>query len=874
MIISSNSARDCEVRRLGEAKRRRAELERLRAEVESTEEPGTAEEAETEVKELRRRLLRAGNQLKAAEERDYQTQHQLKCLWEEKRCLEKENQTQTQTQPAELEDKAKAIQDQCEDLRKEIAQRRLEIGNLLEDVEISERQISKEQKELEDKKEIIEFKEAEKARLISVPDQILKEAERKRTKKEAAAKKIEELNVEITESEQRAKRADERNRSLKMKGEEVTGGAEGLRRQVEEGERKHALLLRAAEVGREEARQLLCNRSVLEMKLQNVMCDRKYVHESQSAQLREKNRQMQALKSVEQSLATSAEQLERSRAVYSDLQAQLDAVPKREAGVQRRLELQKEVDALRASFENRLSVAEEESREKRRYGRIQELLRESNCLREELHNLRCLTQIKAEERGQKHRERLRAEQLNQHIQQELREKDLICTDQSKLQAALQRRISAHSKLYDAMVEEKNKYVGLKQISSQTIAELSEQIKVLQNEMEIQRTIVTSKDRSSIKARMKLSHISKTRDKLRNDISKVTWKHRELTQEFEDSNLELLRLNQMIGNQEEALMEMNKEHETAVQQRNSLGLRLLEHDEVLSNYREKHDALTAAIREGSAALEASEEDIRDLQLAISEEKRQIDLKEREVPLQRELEGEITTLHIELSEARDKTLRGLNRTVNYKQLEGKDPPSAELVKKIEQLEVNVAERERQLLEKELLQEQVTRLSKALGELAENRREDTLSLAKQLNDCQADIININQRLRAVSAELSMKRAIALSQQQQIKEKELQMDRCQRGLEDGLPPHPELEEEWRRTLRDKRRRQRDRERRKRRPEEEEWNQLPNGVYTTAEPRPNAYIPQNDLLPLPRPYGAQAPFKASQPGANMRHIRKPTLKP
>lgn len=61
---------------------------------------------------------------------------------------------------------------------------------------------------------------------------------------------------------------------------------------------------------------------------------------------------------------------------------------------------------------------------------------------------------------------------------------------------------------------------------------------------------------------------------------------------------------------------------------------------------------------------------------------------------------------------------------------------------------------------------------------------------------------------------------------------------------------------------------------EEEEWNQLPNGEYTTAVARPSAYIPETDLLPLPKPYGAQAPFKPSQPGATMRHIRKPVLKP
>lgn len=56
-----------------------------------------------------------------------------------------------------------------------------------------------------------------------------------------------------------------------------------------------------------------------------------------------------------------------------------------------------------------LMVAEEESQKQQQYGMVQELLRQSNNLREELQNLRCLTKIKAEERGQKHRELLRAQ---------------------------------------------------------------------------------------------------------------------------------------------------------------------------------------------------------------------------------------------------------------------------------------------------------------------------------------------------------------------------------------------------------------------------------------------------------------------------------
>ncbi|KAK0131344.1 Coiled-coil domain-containing protein 146 [Merluccius polli] len=123
------------------------------------------------------------------------------------------------------------------------------------------------------------------------------------------------------------------------------------------------------------------------------------------------------------------------------------------------------------------------------------------------------------------------------------------------------------------------------------------------------------------------------------------------------------------------------------------------------------------------------------------------------------------------------------------------------------------------------------------------------------------------------------------------LQVEVCEQRLDQGLPPCLEMEEEWRKLLRDRRRRQKETHEREECPvktllfgtepalwspraEEEERSQLPNGVFTTAEPRPNAYIPGQGPLPLPRPYGALAPFKPAEPGANIRHIRKPRLKP
>lgn len=79
-IISTsfNSARDSETRLLEEAKGCRAELERLQAGAAGAEEQGGPEEPESEVTHLRRQLLGAYDELKAAEDKDYKTQHKLK----------------------------------------------------------------------------------------------------------------------------------------------------------------------------------------------------------------------------------------------------------------------------------------------------------------------------------------------------------------------------------------------------------------------------------------------------------------------------------------------------------------------------------------------------------------------------------------------------------------------------------------------------------------------------------------------------------------------------------------------------------------------------------------------------------------------------
>ncbi|NXI52229.1 CC146 protein, partial [Chloroceryle aenea] len=209
-----------------------------------------------------------------------------------------------------------------------------------------------------------------------------------------------------------------------------------------------------------------------------------------------------------------------------------------------------------------------------------------------------------------------------------------------------------------------------------------------------------------------------------------------------------------------------------------------------------------------------------------------------------------------------------------LGGKDPSPPELLKKIEQLEVKLVQKEEKLLETDLLYEHISQLTDRIRATAENRKEDTLHLAKTTNELQKMIKDRTQKMMALIAELSMKQALAIKLEQEMREKEQFLMTVSSRIDQGLPPPKETENEWLKILHKKMQKEAAEARAKQAAEEEQAT-VPSYVHTTAEQRPTAYIPDDEYsLPLPRSYGALAPFKPTDPGSNMRHFRKPVVKP
>merc|ERR1712118_346930 len=92
------------------------------------------------------------------------------------------------------------------------------------------------------------------------------------------------------------------------------------------------------------------------------------------------------------------------------------------------------------------------------------------------------------------------------------------------------------------------------------------------------------------------------------------------------------------------------------------------------------------------------------------------------------------------------------------------------------------------------------------------------------------------------------------------------------GQPPTDTADAEFEKMMQVEQQKEIDRQASVQHKQEEE---IMNSNYTrtTAEPRVNAYIPEDDRG-LPKAYGNNAPFKPTVGGSSMRHIRKPNPKP
>jgi len=860
--------RDHEASLLNRARLHTEELEEQRSTLADDQ---YTEEGDSEAIRMRQQLLEQMNLLRATEERIGQHDQLVVEFLKEKGELERQY-ARIKPSADEADQRKRELEREEEELKKENNTKRQEIEQLRIALEQKNRDAEREQTEL---KSALEEQENLCAELVgpelhSAPQQLQKEMdklkrlnEQNRNKKEKLQEALNQLTKEIENESEGLKQKQADFSDARTHGEEEKIKLE--RNQQSENRMSHDLLLE-----KDRAHNLQIDLTELELNVVHATQDRKHNQEVLARQQRVFDRELRNQKRREQLLKVAHDSLKQAEQIYQKAKDNLDDMPNPDELLNQRKHLMKEVEEARRKVQNQ---TKQTSMEKVRH---EEMLIEEEGLfhrqeqeRATLVELSRIRQIKEDEREHKSRDLLRAQQRMQKIVTELRQRDLVLQDHKKRCFEVQGQQDDFAKLYDVIKNEKNKYVHLIQASTQKAAELREKLRVLANEVEILQGSATQKVKVLRKAELNHNQSKAELEALRNDKSKMVDNQNQIEQTVSSRKLEIDRLNMMSQRTEEDARNLLVLFEKAVQHRNERGVTLVEREEEVCIFYERLNVQEQMIRNGEVKVTEFDENLRFLKLQLQEEMRQIELLRRKKPVKRDHEDELVDLQINLSKARHSVRQleeALTNPDRARQLGGVDLNIVELKKKLESIQLRLANIEEIALEKELLFQHVSRLVQKQEANSTEGKLPALELARQINAAQSQLKARTRTAMARVAELSIVKAkLVESERERVRLTELVEESIMR-IERGLAPNQDAEQEWNRYCRNENRKKDDQT-------EEDLYPISDGC-TTAVPRPNAYIPKDGSLPLPRPYGALAPFKPTQPGSTMRHFRKPLPKP
>ena len=663
-------------------------------------------------------------------------------------------------------------------------------------------------------------------------------------------------------------------------------------------------------LSREKLREqdLLTKKEDLEVYSRGLDQEKTNSHDQISKIKREFEKESRHFKKKQLQVGWIKEQVEHNQQQLEMIQVDVDNFPRNETEEKETRDLTAEVESLKRKKLNEENRTQEE---KRAWENLIEttakLSKEQEQERSICYEQGRMQHLKSDEREQKSREKQRAVNRLKQVEMELASKqhELVDNQKRSRELALQQEQSA--KVYEQIKNEKNKYVNSIQSASQKREEIKHKLRNSANEIEVLQQRLGTADRE-LTRRKKLNVSAET--KISQEESKINRARQVqdgINEELGQVRVTTLKLMNQKAIMEDDMEKLRKKYYQNVTSRNQRGNQLIEREEEVCVFYEKLNVQDNVIKRGDVKLQELEDEIKFLKNQVIEEKRQIDNLRKYRPELKCLKNELIDLQIELSRTQDKTVELEQKLESPEQcserirhLEGEDLKPDQLESKLAQLELRLAQKEEQSLEKTLVDEQVERLLNKLQDQQADAHDDKRILSEQLAESKARLDEQNRKTLALISEIAMEKSNNLALQDNVKNLTSLTELCNERFAQGKPPTDEMLEEWKKYIRNQQMKQEERLKEHQQYLELQRHILPNGGgITTAEPRPNAYLVNQNAynsntsegqsqhssnssqftnnqrsLPVPKPYGNMAPFKPQQPGATMRHIKKPTPKP
>lgn len=450
-------------------------------------------------------------------------------------------------------------------------------------------------------------------------------------------------------------------------------------------------------------------------------------------------------------------------------------------------------------------------------------------------------------------------------------KDGVIGDLEKVDAGAHKKAAQMAEVVEVTKRQRDSFKEAIKACDQGQAEMKDKLSIVSAELEVLRAQSLDKDKMSAKAHKEFLQLQTERDKMRAELGRAAVQFWAKQNRVEAQLAEIDMLNTVINSAERDMLKLRRRYEQEVEQRNWAGLALIDRNDELCVLYEKSHVQEEMHLKAQLELVAREGEIRMLRIQLGEAKRAVEVTRRQLPAVPGLDTDIAGLQASLLEARRQrealsaALEDPENTSRWRLLEGRIPSADELAAKASLLEERLTTKRELLLEKALVLEEVTAMAERMRSQAAEGKEEQLELAKRMNDVQGRLRAATRSVMAAVAELSLYQATSIQLQEEKEALGEQLLSARDRLSRGEAPTEDADREVARQIREQQiimSRAAD-------AADDAADAEDDGPVTTAETRPTAYVPVG--WAIPKPYGGMfPPFKPSDGGTTMRHIRKP----
>ncbi|KAH8938348.1 hypothetical protein BDL97_16G077700 [Sphagnum fallax] len=435
-------------------------------------------------------------------------------------------------------------------------------------------------------------------------------------------------------------------------------------------------------------------------------------------------------------------------------------------------------------------------------------------------------------------------------------------------------------LYNLVRGQRNKYARVMEASALTIAEMKDKLRTLNTEVEQLQGEVLYKVKVLNKMHVDYALSVKARTGLRDEITKCASMVKDKKLVAEEYELEVINLENIIKKTEKDMVKAHKTYGLLVKDRNQVGISLIDRNDELCILYEKSNVQMELSRHSEVEIAKRMDEIAYLKRACNLTHTSIVTQHKTTPNPESVYMELASLKEQMEKACQDVsqlsdlMEKPSNLDRWRVLPGRDNTTQELTGKAVAIEEFLSAKEDQAYEKDLILEEVTTLAEDLMRKAAIARPESIRVGKQMNFYIRQMSLVTRQIMATVSELSLVQATAISMKQERESAQLNLDNASICLENGEPPTDDSERAWNSLLRQfalihKTNSLRD-------ALQQVEGEVAQGnkklrLNTTAEQRPNAYIAEH--LGLPKPFGKNSPFRPSEHGSTIRHIRKPQLK-